>query len=95
MPYKQVKRRRKAKGGATGTKARNSEVDAASDDDAAAAEVDDDGDDGDDGDDAVGTSATETSLYGHWQVKRHVPVPLVDGVVPLNAHGNFELWSRW
>ena len=37
---------------------------------------------------------SETCLYGRWQVQQHVPVPLVDGQVPLNAHGNFELWSR-
>jgi hypothetical protein len=44
---------------------------------------------------APGGDSADTSLYGHWQVQRHVPVPLVDGQVPLNAHGNFELWSRW
>jgi hypothetical protein len=64
---------------------------------AAAAAVGDDNDDQDGTDDGAAEGSgdgSETCLFGRWQVQRHVPVPLVDGQVPVNAHGNFELWSR-
>ena len=88
-----MKRRRKGKAVGKTAKAQATEFDVGSDEDDAAGAVDDD----DVRDDAAGSCGddTETSLYGQWQVQRHVPVPLVDGQVPVNAHGNFELWSRW
>jgi hypothetical protein len=93
VPYKQVKRRRSTKGGGKGAKTQAAAGHgAASDSDGTAAGAEDDG-----LDDAAAAAAgadNETSLYGQWQVLRHVPVPLVDGRVPVNAHGNFELWSR-
>ena len=94
-PYKRVKRRRRVKGAGKTSRTTVQECDESSADDDATAAADDD-------DCAVvevlaggsGGDTAETSLYGNWQVQRHVPVPLVDGHVPLNAHGNFELWSR-
>jgi hypothetical protein len=92
-----VKRRRRVKGTKTGAKApatgRSEETD---DEDAVedAAAEDDDAIDDSAADAADAADGSETCLYGRWQVQRHVPVPLVDGQVPVNAHGNFELWSR-
>ena len=92
VPYKQVKRRQSKKGGGKGAKTPVAGRDGASDSDGTAAGADDDA--LDDAAAATAGAANETSLYGQWQVQRHVPVPLVDGQVPVNAHGNFELWSR-
>jgi hypothetical protein len=32
-------------------------------------------------------------LYGEWQTERFEPPPVVDGVVPKNSFGNYELWN--
>jgi hypothetical protein len=33
------------------------------------------------------------SLYGAWQVEPYVIAPLVDGIIPMNEHGNIEIWD--
>ena len=32
-------------------------------------------------------------LFGEWQTEAWAPPAVVDGRVPVNAHGNWELWT--
>jgi hypothetical protein len=32
-------------------------------------------------------------LFGEWQTEAWAPPAVVDGKVPVNAHGNWELWT--
>lgn len=36
----------------------------------------------------------EVAYYGLWQTQPRVAQPLIDGIVPRNAYGNFEVWSE-
>jgi hypothetical protein len=89
-PYKRVQRRQRTKRG-TGRRvsAQVAENDLWNDEVDGAARDDDDLPSSAEG---AGHNA-EIGLYGPWQVQHHVAEPLVNGQVPVNEHGNFELWS--
>jgi len=39
-------------------------------------------------------SKKKIALYGQWQTDIYCPPPVVDGIIPKNDHGNWELWTE-
>jgi xeroderma pigmentosum group C-complementing protein len=52
----------------------------------------DERDEGDEGEES--TKISGIPLYGKWQTEQWVPPPIVNGKLPRNDHGNWEVWTK-